>query len=393
MNDHHGQTHRVYFDPQRISGFRNQDAVPHVFPDYQQLWVDDGSADIRFDTLTYPAFYPILRLSEMFPAHTLQLKWWLQSEGANRSMVVFRGGEASHVYEIPDHNSNTGRTATLFEVFCSHINCFQDSEELDLCIDTALEVVKRVKVKRLAEPETTIDEGDRAEKSSDSAIVYNVDLDEEVKALMKPLLYSLDLIPADEERIAKLVADLRSTEDPAKRIEFLKEITCLDLDFIVPERGRPIRFALFPCDLFGRINLDQNIAIVVPIVRYINADETTGKYSKNPDGNFPDVEWEIRYLYLTREDLRQIRKLPDDNQAPSDIDIVMTWSPRAITMKHGGPDGPAYVFCRVNNHARWKNNPNVVGKVEEAIKNVHPNREAKIMALVVDHDFLTKVLP
>src|SRR5208282_3064370 len=105
-------------------------------------------------------------------------------------------------------------------------------------------------------------------------------------------LYNLDMIPADEGRIASVVADLRSIETPAKRIEFLKNKTRLDLNFIVPEPGRPARFAILSCDLLDVINLDQDMSVILPIVHYTNADATTGKYMKNPDGSFPDIEWE-----------------------------------------------------------------------------------------------------
>jgi hypothetical protein len=137
----------------------------------------------------------------------------------------------------------------LFEIFCSHINRFSN-EQLDDCIESALEVVQRVKAERLAGAEKTKETGDHAEDSGESEIVYNFALDKEVEAIIRPFLYTCDMISGDEQRIARLVADLRSIETPAKRIEFLKTKTRLDLNFIVPEPGRPARFAILPCDLF-----------------------------------------------------------------------------------------------------------------------------------------------
>ena len=247
--DEDGQTHEVYFDPQRISGSHSEVGAPHIFPDDQKIWDEDGSPVIRFDTAAYPAFYPTLWLSGVFPTPTLQLKSRLQSEGSDPSIVLFRGGEASHVYRIPNHSGNTGKTATLFEIFCSHINRFSN-EQLDDCIESALEVVQRVKAERLAGAEKTKETGDHAEDSGESEIVYNFALDKEVEAIIRPFLYTCDMISGDEQRIARLVADLRSIETPAKRIEFLKTKTRLDLNFIVPEPGRPARFAILPCDLF-----------------------------------------------------------------------------------------------------------------------------------------------
>jgi hypothetical protein len=160
--DKDGQTHEIYFDPQRIPGIRKQEGVPYVCPDHQKLWYEDGNAVISFDTAGYPAFYPILRLSDMFP-NTLKLRWSLQSEGSNPSFVLFQAGQASHVYEISDYNRNSGKTATLFEIFCSHINRFQGGEKLDYAIDSALAVVERVKLERLAENKKAQERGDHAE--------------------------------------------------------------------------------------------------------------------------------------------------------------------------------------------------------------------------------------
>ena len=390
--DTHGQSHQVYFDPQRICGSHKQN-LPHIFPDDQKIWDEDGSAAIRFETAGDPAFYPTLWLSEMSRASTLKLRWLLQSGGSDPSVVLFRAGEASHVYEIPNYNRNTGKSAILFEIFCSHINRFRNGENLGDCIGKALEVVGRVKAERLAEARKTSEEGDHAADSGDPEIVYNQALDKEMEALIQPFLYSIDMIPVDEGRIAKLVADLRSIENPAQRLEFLKTKTCLDLNFIVPEAGRPVRFAILPCDL-EVVDLERDASVVVPVIHYTNADPTTGKYTKTPDGTFPDIEWKIRYLYATRDDLREIKKLSDDKQAPCDIDIVMTWSPRSITMKHGGPSGPIYGIERVSNHARWKKDPAVVAEVEAAIKQIHPDRaEAKMTTIVVGHDLLTSKDP
>jgi hypothetical protein len=220
--DKDGQTHEVYFDPQRISGSHKQ-GVPHIFPDDQKICDEEGGAAIRFDTAGCPAFYPTLWLSGVFPTHTLQLKSRRQSEGSDPSIVLFRGGEASHVHEIPNHNGNTGKTATLFDIVFSHINRVQDSDKLVDGIDRAIEIIDRVKAERIAEARTTSEQGNHAEDSGDPEVVYNQALDEELEALVRPFLYTLDMIPGDEERIARLVADLRSVENPALRIEFLKE--------------------------------------------------------------------------------------------------------------------------------------------------------------------------
>jgi hypothetical protein len=92
----------------------------------------------------------------------------------------------------------------------------------------------------------------------------------------------------------------------------------------------------------------------VPVVHYLNADPVSGKYEKQPGGSAPPIAWEIRYLCLTRADIMRIKKLPDDDQTPYDIDIILALSARSI----------GHQLRRVSNHARWKKDPELAKEVE-----------------------------
>ena len=100
---------------------------------------------------------------------------------------------------------------------------------------------------------------------------------------------------------------------------------------------------------------DGAVEVVALVVRYTNADPVTGKYEKNGDGQFPPIEYEIQFVRLSQFNMRQIKKLPDEDKSPFDIDIVMTHS-----------DGRAfgYEFNRKSNVPRWTLNPELVAEIK-----------------------------
>src|SRR5208337_4871738 len=76
------------------------------------------------------------------------------------------------------------------------------------------------------------------------------------------------------------------------------------------------------------VTLDEDgaVEVVALVVRYTNADPVTGKYEKDANGNFPPIEYEIQFVRLSQFNMRQIKKLPDEDSNPFKIDIVMTHS-------------------------------------------------------------------
>jgi hypothetical protein len=173
----------------------------------------------------------------------------------------------------------------------------------------------------------------------------------------------------DSEKTEKLQAGLAalhdSLVDQAKRLDFKgvfleeRELTerharvveadealmqSLGVEPLFPVHGKAVRFAILP---FAVATISANCRAIVPVVHYLNADPISGTYKKQPDGSVPPIEWEIRYLCLTRTDIMRIKNLPDDDQTPFDIDITLAHSAWGI----------GHEFRRVSKQARWKKDP------------------------------------
>jgi len=103
---------------------------------------------------------------------------------------------------------------------------------------------------------------------------------------------------------------------------------------------------------------DGEVGVVALVVRYTNADATTGKYEKDASGNFPPVEFQIQFVRLSGFNMRQIKKLPDEDSTPFGIDIVMT---------HADGRAFGYEFNRKSNVPRWTLDPTVAAAVKAAV--------------------------
>jgi hypothetical protein len=106
------------------------------------------------------------------------------------------------------------------------------------------------------------------------------------------------------------------------------------------------------------VSLDEDgeVSVVGLVVRYTNADPVTGKYEKDAQGNFPPIEFAIEFVRLSQFNMRQIKKLPDEDKTPFDIDLVMTHADRAF----------GYEFNRKSNVPRWTLDPAVAAAVKAA---------------------------
>jgi hypothetical protein len=101
---------------------------------------------------------------------------------------------------------------------------------------------------------------------------------------------------------------------------------------------------------------DGAVEVVALVIRYMNADPESGKYVKNADGQFPPVEFEIQFVRLSQFNMRQIKKLPDEDSTPFGIDLVMTRTDRAF----------GYEFNRKSNTPRWLHDPAIAAAVKAA---------------------------
>ena len=97
--------------------------------------------------------------------------------------------------------------------------------------------------------------------------------------------------------------------------------------------------------------------IVALVVFYTNADPIEGGYAK-VDGKYPPIDWSIGYVQLTKANFQAISRLPEEEQAVSDIDIVMMHANRAF----------GYDFHKKSSKPRWKANPELIAEVKEKLK-------------------------
>jgi hypothetical protein len=101
------------------------------------------------------------------------------------------------------------------------------------------------------------------------------------------------------------------------------------------------------------IGKDGEVNVVALVISYTNADPATGKYEKDSK-----VEFAIEFVRLSQFNMRQIKKLPDEDKTPFDIDLVMTHADRAF----------GYEFNRKANSPRWKADPTVEAAVKQAVQ-------------------------
>jgi hypothetical protein len=102
---------------------------------------------------------------------------------------------------------------------------------------------------------------------------------------------------------------------------------------------------------------DGDVNVIALVVRYTNADPVTGKYEKDANGVFPPVEVALQFVRLSQFNMRQIKKLPDEDSNPFKIDIVMT---------HAEGRAFGYEFNRKSNTPRWTLDPQVAAAVKTA---------------------------
>jgi hypothetical protein len=151
---------------------------------------------------------------------------------------------------------------------------------------------------------------------------------------------------------AEIEREMKGTEDPEAIAKITAFMQSLGLDSLVNER-KAVRFAILASTAAA---VADPPCILVPVLEYLNADENDGRYTKNPDGFVPPIEWELRHVALSPIELKRIQRLPDPGQAVDNIDLVMLRPDPAAGREFG---------C-ASNSARWKKNPELVAEVEKA---------------------------
>ena len=117
---------------------------------------------------------------------------------------------------------------------------------------------------------------------------------------------------------------------------------------------------------------DDPQRIILPVLHYLNADPSSGKYAKQDDDSAAHVEWTIRYLCLRPIDIARIKSLPDEGQTPEDIDLIVTPDPA---------DGFGYNLSRISKHARWRLDPEIASRVNREAAKVDAEFGAKFASV------------
>jgi hypothetical protein len=107
------------------------------------------------------------------------------------------------------------------------------------------------------------------------------------------------------------------------------------------------------CQALGK---DGSVQVVALAVHYLNADPTDGSYKKDANGNVPPIKWKIGFVRLSPFNMKQIKKLPDEDKTPFDIDMVMVNADRAF----------GYEFYRKSTSPRWKQDAETIAQVKAA---------------------------
>ncbi len=143
----------------------------------------------------------------------------------------------------------------------------------------------------------------------------------------------------------------------ARSLESTRQLmTDLGLDPLLPAEGNTPRFAILPPPV---AIVSDPYRVIVPTVCYRNANPVSAKYDRNClDADGFAIEWEIRYACLTRFDLTQIHRLPEHDETPGDIDIIMV---------RAGEHSIGHQFHRASK-ARWQQNPEIAQAVEKAAR-------------------------
>lgn len=106
----------------------------------------------------------------------------------------------------------------------------------------------------------------------------------------------------------------------------------------------------------AKLKEEGMLHVVSLAVLYTNAEDKTGKYSKDKNGNYPPVEWEVGYVDLSRSNYRSVSNLAPEDSTPYDIDLVMSKKDNGI----------GYEFVLAATKAKWKLNPDMAAEIEAA---------------------------
>jgi hypothetical protein len=279
-------------------------AVPH---ESGNLFVEVVNDHFHYTTKSEPKVDPLIELSKRRENHDFLLSY-AGFETQRNGQVVVRNG---HVVESIDRIGHTGLFDDLehpvIDIFAPYLR----KRTLVQCADDRLQdsigivrgfigILDDERFKN--SPSTPYSDG-RDQKQTEKVRADLAALLESMATQIGQLNFRGVLLEESELR-EKLLNHLKRAGDLIK---------ALGVEPLVQEPESAVRFSILP--FTAVVNKDPYL-IILPVLHYVNADRTTGKYTKDAGCSFPPIEWEIRYVSLSPSEVAQIRKLPDADQTP-----------------------------------------------------------------------------
>jgi hypothetical protein len=279
-----------------------------------------------------PPVKEIREASKSFPELTFHLGWWVEPDGPSGELVIRNGNDIDELcrpasWYLFDYTILYPSISLL----PAHLP-YTLAQRASLRVDDAIQTIEGLR-RILAD--------DRF-KNSHFSECRDWEKTENLQAGLDDLHDSM----VDQAKRLDFNDVLLEEQDLTKIYPRVVEsdktlMQSLGLEPLLPELGKVVRVSILP---FAAATTSAPYRVIVPVVHYLNADPVSGRYKKLPDGSFPSIEWEIRYLCLSKTDMMQIQKLPDDDQTPYDVDIALEQSAR----RNG------HELNRVSKQARWR---------------------------------------
>lgn len=290
-----------------------------------------------------PPVEKLREASKAFPDLTFHLDWWIEQDGPSGELVIRNGGDIDEIcrpssWYLFDHALLYPRVSLLpahMPYALAQRAALRVQDAID-CIEGLRRILADDRFKNSHFSEC------RDREKTENLQAGLDDLHDSMVDQAKRLDFSGVFL--EEQDLTKIYPRVIESDKALMQ--------SLGLEPLLPAPDKVVRFSILP---FTAATTSAPYRAIVPVVHYLNADPVSGRYVKLPSGSFPPIEWETRHLCLTRTDMTQIKKLPDDDQTPYDIDIAMEQSARRI----------GHEFSRVSKQARWRTNPELVTEVEE----------------------------
>jgi hypothetical protein len=329
--------------------------VPH---EGDNLFVEVANGGFEYSTKSGPSIDALIELSKKREDHVFLLQYGSSENHSNGQAVIRNGDRVESIHRIGYFglfDEIERPLVDLFEPYLQERTLAQCAENrLRSAVRTVRGLIRMMEDRRFTNSPHTFYSECRNRAQTDT-----------VRAGLAALADSMDqqLRQIDFRGVLLDESDLR--EGAVRIAEKSRDLMkTLGLDYVAAAPGRAIRFAILP---LKTASIDNPARVIVPVLQYLNADLVSGKYAKNADGLMPAIEWRIGYVCLTRFEVSQFKRLPDDDQTVCDIDFITTYD-----------EDRGYQLQRASHQARWRLDADLAEKVNEAAAKMSDVLSAKI---------------